>query len=129
MLLDMGYWHQRYAYLFGRHYETHVSAYLEATIKPRDVSVDIGANIGFHVLAAAQCVGEQGSCIAVEPSRVSFDLLRGMSRLTACGMFLAIALHWGGKPGQSSSALICRKTRAHRSAAATKQRPMVLRFP
>jgi FkbM family methyltransferase len=40
-----------------------------------DVYVDVGANIGYYTLLAAQCVGQQGKVIAYEPDPANFALL------------------------------------------------------
>ena len=48
---------------------------LERYIKPGDVIVDIGANIGTHTVAFAQLVGPRGLVIAFEPQARIFQLL------------------------------------------------------
>lgn len=40
-----------------------------------DHVLDLGANIGFHTLALASCVGPQGRVTAIEPQRHCFQLL------------------------------------------------------
>jgi FkbM family methyltransferase len=45
-------------------------------LQPGDVYVDVGANIGYYTLVAAQRVGSQGKVIAYEPDPKNFALLQ-----------------------------------------------------
>jgi len=56
-------------------YEHHVSAVLDQHLGSGSVFVDVGANIGYHSLRAAQSVGPTGSVIAVEASPENSRLL------------------------------------------------------
>jgi FkbM family methyltransferase len=47
-------------------WEAHVTAWLQRTLQPGQVFVDVGANVGYFTLLAAQLVGPQGRVIAVE---------------------------------------------------------------
>jgi FkbM family methyltransferase len=49
---------------------------IEKLVRPRDVFVDVGANIGLHTLAAARAVNGMGRIIAFEPFRPTADLCR-----------------------------------------------------
>ncbi|MFV3126268.1 FkbM family methyltransferase [Niveispirillum sp. KHB5.9] len=49
-------------------WEPEVSAQFEASIRPGDVVVDIGANVGFFTLLAAHLTGSTGAVIAIEAS-------------------------------------------------------------
>jgi len=66
---------QRYIYYFGT-WEPLVSRFIQKQLKPGDVVVDVGANIGYMSLCAAKRVGTEGRVIAVEASRRTFDALR-----------------------------------------------------
>lgn len=46
------------------------------TPKEGDVVLDVGADIGYYTLKAAQCVGSQGTVISVEPDPRNFEVLR-----------------------------------------------------
>ena len=46
-------------------------------LQPRDVVVEVGANIGAHTVRLAQLVGKEGKVIAFEPQRLCFQLLNG----------------------------------------------------
>lgn len=48
-------------------YEPHVTRCLNAILRPGDVFVDVGANIGYHSFFAAGVVGEKGKVFSFEP--------------------------------------------------------------
>ena len=50
-------------------WEPIVTAQLRSRLRPGDVVLDIGANIGYHTLLAAHCVGQVGRVIALEPNQ------------------------------------------------------------
>ncbi len=54
-------------------YETHLTL---KHLQPGETYVDVGANIGYYTLLAAQRVGSQGRVIAYEPDRDNFQLLK-----------------------------------------------------
>ncbi|MFI8926920.1 FkbM family methyltransferase [Streptomyces sp. NPDC053474] len=58
---------QRYLYLFGV-WEPHMSRWLRGRLRPGDVFVDVGANIGYLSVLGARLVGEGGRVVAVEAS-------------------------------------------------------------
>ena len=66
---------QRYLYLFGV-WEPDLSHWLADRLRPGDVVVDIGANIGYFSLLAAGRVGPSGRVIAFEPVPAIADLLQ-----------------------------------------------------
>lgn len=49
---------------------------LKKILKKGDVVLDIGSNIGYYTLIAADCVGETGQVFAFEPDPSNFDLLQ-----------------------------------------------------
>jgi len=61
-------------YLFGCFEPSTVAAY-EREIKPGQVVLDIGANIGAHALHFARLVGDQGKVVAFEPTAYAFGKL------------------------------------------------------
>ena len=63
------------AIFYGR-YERNELAFLERWLRPGDVFVDVGANIGLFTIAAASRVGATGAVHAIEPSPNSVDRLR-----------------------------------------------------
>jgi len=63
------------SYSINGFYEKHVMQYLESTLKPEAVVMDVGANIGFFTLAVLD--KSEGSIVhAFEPSPGSFALLK-----------------------------------------------------
>ena len=57
-------------------WEADVMKLLRATLGPGRVFVDVGANVGFHTVLAAQLVGRTGRVVAVEPAPWTLELLR-----------------------------------------------------
>ncbi len=68
-------------------------------LRPGDVAVDVGANIGCHTVAMARRVGETGFVIAVEPQRLLHQML--CANVALNGMVNVLALHQalGAAPG------------------------------
>lgn len=58
-----------------RTFESHVADAIRRNLKPGDVFLDLGANIGFFTLLAARIVGESGKVISVEPNTQNLQLL------------------------------------------------------
>lgn len=56
-------------------WEPHVTALLPSLLSPGDVSVDVGAHIGYHALIASRLVGPTGVVYAIEPSPSAFGEL------------------------------------------------------
>jgi len=57
------------------------AAFLRRFIKPGDVVVEIGANIGSHTVGFAKAVGAQGRVFAFEPQRACYALLQAQVAL------------------------------------------------
>ena len=70
---------QRYLYVFGV-WEPAITAWVRDHLRPGDVVVDIGANIGYVSLLAASLVGPTGQVIAFEPVPSIADLLEANAR-------------------------------------------------
>ena len=66
---------QRYIYYFGT-WEPNVGAFLRDRLKPGDVFVDVGANIGYFTLLGAKLVGRQGHVVAIEASASASEHLK-----------------------------------------------------
>jgi len=69
-----------YIYLLGVFEWVTVRAY-SRLIKPGDVVLDIGANIGAHMLQFARLVGPSGHVYAFEPTQYAYDKLQTNIRL------------------------------------------------
>ncbi|MEO7936720.1 MAG: FkbM family methyltransferase [Dokdonella sp.] len=59
----------------GVSYEPHVTALLERQLSRGDTFLDVGANIGYFTMMAAQLVGPQGRVIAIEPMDKNLQLI------------------------------------------------------
>ncbi len=68
MRLDLSNWSERRSWFLGRFYELETQRLLRRLLRPGDVFLDVGANIGMLSLLAARCVGPQGRVHAVEPN-------------------------------------------------------------
>lgn len=55
------------------HYSTE---FIKTFLKPGDICVDIGSNIGYYALLESQLIGENGKIFAIEPSRQNIKLLK-----------------------------------------------------
>jgi FkbM family methyltransferase len=66
--------------LFQGYFEYQESLFIRRLLKPGEVFVDIGANIGWHSLLAASRVGSAGRVLAFEPATLAYrHLLRNVS--------------------------------------------------
>jgi FkbM family methyltransferase len=72
---------------FGRHiaqhksWEPHIRAVIEEHLRPGDVFVDVGANVGVMTFAAAKRVGPAGVVVAFEPNKDNARmLLKGIAK-------------------------------------------------
>ena len=81
--------------IFVKGFETKERLFHNAFLRPGDQYVDIGANIGFFTLVAAQRVGPAGRVFAVEPVSETFRQLlanielNGLTNITTCQIALS----------------------------------------
>lgn len=76
-------WIHRYIFVFGV-WEPNLTSWISERLKPGDVFVDVGANIGYYSLLAAKCVGESGQVVSIEPSpSVFLSLSHNLARNNA----------------------------------------------
>jgi FkbM family methyltransferase len=61
--------------LFTGVYEPDESIFINSTLRPGMIALDIGANVGVHTLRMAACVGPSGAVWAVEPYAPFVDRL------------------------------------------------------
>lgn len=59
----------------SQRYEPHVTKAVQGILKPGDVFLDLGANIGYYTLLGARLVGNTGKVIAFEPNAINLALL------------------------------------------------------
>lgn len=60
---------QTYLWVFSE-WEPDLTRFIAGRLVHGDVFIDVGANVGYYSLLAAECVGERGSVVAVEASPV-----------------------------------------------------------
>ncbi|WP_282685891.1 MULTISPECIES: FkbM family methyltransferase [unclassified Streptomyces] len=80
---------QRYLYLFGV-WEPYMTGWLQRRLRPGDTYVDVGANVGYYSLLAAQLVGADGRVVAIEASPVFHQRLLRNITLNGYGNVRAI---------------------------------------
>lgn len=66
---NVSYWYHRGLY------EPHVSALLQAHLRPGDNYWDVGAKAGYHALLAARIAGPAGKVVAFEPDPLACDII------------------------------------------------------
>jgi FkbM family methyltransferase len=66
----------RYLYYFGV-WEPNLTDWIRRRLKPGNVFVDIGANVGYYSLLASTLVGDSGKVVAIEALPEIFEKLRG----------------------------------------------------
>jgi FkbM family methyltransferase len=69
---------------YGEYSEPEVDLFRQF-LKPGDVALDVGANIGAHTIPMAQIVGPSGLVYAFEPQRIVFQILCGNIALNELG--------------------------------------------
>ncbi|MCH6161577.1 FkbM family methyltransferase [Streptomyces marispadix] len=80
---------QRHLYMFGV-WEPHLTHWLQARLKPGDVFVDVGANIGYFSVLGSSLVGPNGTVVAVEASPAFHRRLVQHAYMNGCGNLRAI---------------------------------------
>ncbi len=75
------------------------TALFRSEIHPGDVVVDVGANVGYFTLIAAQLVGDGGKVWAFEPDPDAFELLRRNVELNGYKNVTLVPKALGSEPG------------------------------
>jgi FkbM family methyltransferase len=81
-------------------WEPHVTAAFQALLEPGDVCVDVGANIGYNALLAAQLVGPEGHVYALEPSAQTHEWLLENLQLNGTSNVTALRVAAGAADGE-----------------------------
>ncbi|MHB8694004.1 MAG: FkbM family methyltransferase [Solirubrobacteraceae bacterium] len=88
--------------LVDRRYEARETALFTATVRPGDVVIDVGANVGVYTLLAARAVGPSGRVYAVEPDPRNFELLSENIALNGLHNVVPLPLATGAVPGRAT---------------------------
>jgi len=67
--------------LFDGYWEFWLTKFFATHIKPDDTVIDVGANLGYYSVLAADLVGPKGRVVAVEPNPALFKLLAQSMRV------------------------------------------------
>ncbi|WP_405135519.1 FkbM family methyltransferase [Nocardia sp. NBC_01388] len=89
IITDSGDLIQRYIALFGV-WEPHLSFWVRTRLRPGDVLIDVGANIGYFTLLASTLVGEHGRVVALEASPQFHARLVEHTDLNGCANVRAV---------------------------------------
>ena len=107
---------------YARHWlDAPLGKYMKQRLRPGDAFVDIGANIGYYSLLAADLVGESGMVIAFEPEPGVFESL---TRSVAANQYSNVRLHNVGLSNREGKLQLYRaRDTAHSLVEATEQDP------
>jgi FkbM family methyltransferase len=90
---------QRYIYYFGC-WEPDLGRLLGERLRPGDVFVDVGANIGYFTLMAARLVGERGRVVSLEASPSIHAMLEASVALNGAANVRVLNVAVADAPGQ-----------------------------
>ena len=65
-------------------WESAEADFMIETVRPGDIAIDVGANLGWFTVILAKQVGRQGKVIAFEPEPLNFQLLKDNIDLKPC---------------------------------------------
>ncbi len=85
--------------LYGEFSEGEIE-FFRAVLRPRDIVVDAGANIGAHAIFMAQVVADGGAVFAFEPQRILFQMLCGNVAINNLVNVYCHPMALGEAPGQ-----------------------------
>jgi len=85
---------------YGEYSEGEVDIFRQV-LRPGDLALDIGANLGSHTLPLAQFVGPTGGVYAFEPQRILFQILCGNVALNEIGNVRALPFALGRVAGSA----------------------------
>ncbi|MFD7166872.1 FkbM family methyltransferase [Streptomyces violascens] len=80
---------QRFLYLFGA-WEPHMTRWLQSRLRPGDVFVDVGANIGVFAVLGSRLVGSTGRVVAIEASPAFHRRVLRHAALNQCDNIRAV---------------------------------------
>jgi len=77
--------------ILGESHEPELTERIRGALRPGDVFVDVGANIGYYTLLASRMVGEGGLVMAFEPSHPNLACLARNVTLSECRNVLVLS--------------------------------------
>ena len=80
-------------------FEPHFYNVAKNAIKPGDICLDCGANLGYHAVTMAKMVGPAGKVLAFEPLRVIYQQLCGNVFINDLRNVICLNVALGNKPG------------------------------
>jgi len=86
---------------YGEFSEGEVDVFRQC-LRPGDVALDVGANLGAHTVPLAQLVGPTGAVHAFEPQRILFQILCGNLALNEVANVRALPFALGRAPGSTT---------------------------
>ena len=81
-------------------WEPDISAAISANLKPGDIFVDVGANVGYYTLLGASCVGPQGLVYAIEADPHIYKKLESNVALNGAQNIRPLNIAAGGQAGK-----------------------------
>jgi FkbM family methyltransferase len=92
----------RFRSQLGRDYEAAVAAYLRRRVRPGDVCLDVGANVGAYALQLARWTNPGGAVVAFEPNSAAAAVLRRHIRMNSLDRTVTVvASAVGSTPGEA----------------------------
>jgi FkbM family methyltransferase len=86
--------------LYFGFWEPNISAAIEAILRPGDVFVDVGANVGYETLLGAHLVGNYGRVVAIEASPSTCEILERNLRENRTSNVRLVAAAVSDDPGE-----------------------------
>jgi FkbM family methyltransferase len=107
----------------GQPYEPFETELLLQQVRPGDVALDLGANIGLHTLLLARAVGPTGRVYAFEPDPANFALLKRNVERNGYGNVVLVNKAVSDKTGTATLFRSGDNSGDHRLAPAAEGRP------
>lgn len=85
-------------YKYGEYSEGEVDIF-DQLLRPGNVVVEAGANVGAHTIPIARMVGAQGAVFAIEPQRIMYQVLTANAALNALSNIITVHAAVGDQPG------------------------------
>ena len=73
-----------YGFTDPEKYKPYIISFIQKNLRPGDVAVDLGANIGLLTLFMSRAVGRRGKVLAFEPGQRNLKLLRKNLSINGC---------------------------------------------